>query len=304
MGELSKHMIYEWSKERELFDDEMWSRFYNQKVDMVVKDVDIVKIQTIHRPLMNITENDAIEIANRVGSFLVKQGHICKTGYHFDNDIDCYRIDVEYIGEVRTKQQSEHLELKKIVHNNLEKPNKFLHNYKLEYENIYGHKKIYEIVSRNSDLKPENFGESARKNSDAVGMIMFNTDMSKILLQKEFRLACGEWVYNIPGGLIDKGESVEDAVRRELKEETGLDLISILKVLPSSYTAVGLSNESVITFIGIADGEFSNSTSEDEEIEARWYSTDEVLDLINEGKAMSLRTQTLLYMWATNEQNR
>ncbi len=37
--------------------------------------------------------------------------------------------------------------------------------------------------------------------------------------------------WGFPGGLVDWGETIEMAVRRELKEETGLDLISIQRMV-------------------------------------------------------------------------
>jgi 8-oxo-dGTP diphosphatase len=55
-------------------------------------------------------------------------------------------------------------------------------------------------------------------------MVTFSKDRSKILLLQEFRLACNNWVYNFPGGLSDEGESPENTAKRELKEETGLEI--------------------------------------------------------------------------------
>ena len=40
-------------------------------------------------------------------------------------------------------------------------------------------------------------------------------------------MSVGDYVYNFPAGLIDEGETPEVAAKRELKEETGLDLIVI-----------------------------------------------------------------------------
>ena len=42
-------------------------------------------------------------------------------------------------------------------------------------------------------------------------MVIIATDEADemILIDKEFRLAPGEWVYNFPAGLIDPGETPE-----------------------------------------------------------------------------------------------
>ncbi len=48
-------------------------------------------------------------------------------------------------------------------------------------------------------------------------------DKNKILLQNR---VCDDWHgYALPGGHVEKGESFVDAVKREIKEETGLEII-------------------------------------------------------------------------------
>lgn len=165
---------------------------------------------------------------------------------------------------------------------------KFLNMFVATYEDGE-HKKKYEVISRNK----EPFSIIAT----AVGIIAFSED-NKILLQNEFRMATNEWVYNFPGGLIDKGETEEQAAKRELKEETGLDLIEVKDVLSDAYTAVGISDELVKTIICTARGEFAESSSIDEQIKAKWYTKEEVRTLLKNNAKMSLRTQSFLYLWS------
>lgn len=288
-----EHMQYEWEKERELYTPEMWERFYKQKVDMVIGGINLKENKTIHRPLTNITLEQAQEIARRTRLHAECRGVLVETGAYYDESEECHRIYVEYISDIEDTEPAFELKSLELVHKN-----KFLHNYVGTYKGKDGHEKKYEIISRKTDLNIETFGRENRLKTDAVGIVVLNHWNDKILLQKEFRMACNEWVYNFPGGLIDKGESVEQAAKRELKEETGLKLVEVMKILTPSYTAVGLGDESVATVLGVAVGFIENSDNRDEVIEANWYSRQEVLNLINDGVAMSLRTQSLLYAWA------
>ena len=43
----------------------------------------------------------------------------------------------------------------------------------------------------------------------------------QILLEREYRHGLGEVIWQLPGGLVDEGESLTDAGLRELAEETG-----------------------------------------------------------------------------------
>ncbi len=61
----------------------------------------------------------------------------------------------------------------------------------------------------------------------AVAGIIFNED-EFLLMKKQ-----GTWTgWQFPQGKIDKGESPEQAVKREIEEETGLKDIEIVKKLP------------------------------------------------------------------------
>ena len=155
----------------------------------------------------------------------------------------------------------------------------FIHRYDITYETVDGKEKVYEMISRNPDIST--LSELQAKTPDSVVLIMHDEKNEKILLNKEFRLALGDWVYNFPAGLIDEGEEPIESARRELKEETGLDLLTVNDILPLSYSAIGFANETNLCIVGVADGTFSKSSSTVEEIKAGWYTKDEVKKLLN-----------------------
>ena len=172
---------------------------------------------------------------------------------------------------------------------------KYINRYDITYETEDKKKKCYEMISRDGEIKT--FEELHERQADAVVLIMHNKDKDRILLNREFRLAVGEWVYNFPAGLIDSGETAYDAAKRELWEETGLLLEQVEDVLGESYSAVGFSNEKNVCLIGTASGTFQKSTSTVEEIVPGWYSKEEVRELL-QTKRFAARTQAYCYMWS------
>ena len=154
---------------------------------------------------------------------------------------------------------------------------------------------MYEIISRDKDIKT--LEQLNNNHTDGVVIIMTDTTGEKILLNREYRMAVGGFVYNFPAGLIDKGETPQEAGKRELKEETGLDVISIEDTLFDSYSAIGFSNETNAVIIGKADGTFAPSTSTLEEISAAWYTKAQVRGLLKD-KHFAARTQAYCYLWS------
>lgn len=172
---------------------------------------------------------------------------------------------------------------------------KFITRYDITYETVDKKEKIYEIISRNREL--DSLEALNGKKPDSVVIIATDESGEKLLLNKEFRMAVGDWVYNFPAGLIDEGEEPNQSAKRELWEETGLELYEIDDFIGTSYSAVGFSNEINVCVVGKARGTFRPSTSTVEEIEAKWYTKAELRELLKTGK-FAARTQAYCYLWS------
>ena len=172
---------------------------------------------------------------------------------------------------------------------------KYLTKYDIRYETRTGNLKNYEMVSRSKELSAQE--ELYGSPTDSVVMIMTDPANERLLLTREFRMALGRTVFGFPAGLVDPGESCVESARRELWEETGLTLTEIKEILPDSFNCVGITNEKSCVILGTAEGEFAKSTSDEEEIECRWYTREEVRRLIRE-EAFSARVQMFCYFWS------
>ncbi len=171
----------------------------------------------------------------------------------------------------------------------------FVHRYDISYETKDGRKKIYEMISRNPRIKT--LEDLQKKEANSVVLILHDESGEKLLLNREFRLSMGDWIYSFPAGLIEPGETPEETARRELKEETGLDLVNIKEILPLCYSAVGFSNETNLCTVGTAAGTFQESSSAVEEIEAGWYTKEDVRRLL-QSSLFTARTQIYSYLWS------
>ena len=171
---------------------------------------------------------------------------------------------------------------------------RFIHRYDITYETASGQNKVYEMISRDGAIDSLERLHGGRP--DAVVLILTDESDERILLNREFRLATGQWIYNFPAGLIDGDETPEEAATRELREETGLTLVQVSDVIPLSYSAVGFANETNVCVVGTASGTIRPSDSEVEEIEAGWYSRADVRELLKD-QLFAARTQAYCYLW-------
>jgi ADP-ribose pyrophosphatase len=83
--------------------------------------------------------------------------------------------------------------------------------------------------------------------NDAVVIVPILREADKpprLVLIREFRVPVGDHVIGLPAGLIEPGEPIEEAIRREMREETGLELTSIKRISQPLLSSSGLTDES------------------------------------------------------------
>jgi ADP-ribose pyrophosphatase len=68
----------------------------------------------------------------------------------------------------------------------------------------------------------------------------------RLVLIREFRVPVGEYIIGLPAGLIEKGETVEDSIRREMREETGFEVATIKRITQPLYSSSGLTDEAAM----------------------------------------------------------
>ena len=170
------------------------------------------------------------------------------------------------------------------------KDGRYLKNYELTYENKAGKEKTYEIVSRKELNSISDIG------SQPSGVSIIATKDDRLLLLREFRMGVNKFIYNLCAGMLEEQESIEECIKRELYEETGLKVRKFLDILPPSYSAVAISDvKTYIAFVE-AEGDFEDHSSENEQIEAHFYTRDEVKNMLAT-EEFSSRAQLAAYFF-------
>jgi len=160
----------------------------------------------------------------------------------------------------------------------------------LKSEKVFESKYLEMIKTKyeKKDGKEADWFHVQRVNMPRIVMIVpikldhINTEDSQIIMIKEFRIPLNDYEYGFPAGLVDEGETLEDAIRREMKEETGLDVDEIHSISPAVYNSAGMTNEAVhIAFVSVS-GTMSNKGNEaSEEIEVLAMTSGQSYELFN-----------------------
>jgi nudix-type nucleoside diphosphatase (YffH/AdpP family) len=143
---------------------------------------------------------------------------------------------------------------------------------------------------------------------NSVAVLTFNTHTDKLILINQFRYPTYKnghgWTIEAIAGMIDSGETPEEAARREVEEETGLS-ISALQHITTFYPSPGGSSELIFLYYSEVSGEPTNRDntggiiSEGEDILSLEISLEEALKKIRSGEIMDAKTIIGIY-WLEN----
>ncbi|MDE6622049.1 MAG: NUDIX hydrolase [Lachnospiraceae bacterium] len=185
--------------------------------------------------------------------------------------------------------------------------NKFLNLFRLEALTDSGRPFDYFFVSRRKadEIK------LLTRDSAAEGVVIYpiwKGDPEKIVMIRQYRYPLDDYLYELPAGLIDAGETPEAAAIREMKEETGLDF-EVYADGDEAYRrpffmGAGFTDESCNAVFGYASGAISRDDMEDtESIQVLIVDKEEAGRILREEK-VSLRAAYLLmnFLHADNDE--
>jgi len=118
----------------------------------------------------------------------------------------------------------------------------------------------------------------------------------RILLVRQYRLPAERYLWELPAGRLDPGEKPLQAAKRELAEETGYQARTWTR-LASFWVSPGFVQERMTIFLatGLTAGEAT--PMDDERIEARWFTAQEVAAMIRDRKIEDAKTMIGFYTW-------
>lgn len=183
--------------------------------------------------------------------------------------------------------------------------NKFLNLYEMDALSKDGAPFHYYFASRNrEDELPLLTGEIP--SNGIVIYALRKDEPSRIVMIRQYRYPLGAYLYELPAGLIDRGETANQAAIREMKEETGLMFSPCEEVAPCFrrpyFLGAGLTDETSTSVFGYVFGDTSGAYLEStEDIEVLFVDKEEAKRILKEER-VSLRAAFLLTVFLNSDE--
>jgi ADP-ribose pyrophosphatase len=133
-----------------------------------------------------------------------------------------------------------------------------------------------------------------RHNGSAVMMAV--DEKKRVMLVRQFRLPAGQYMWELPAGKIDDGETAIKAAKRELIEETGVRAKK-WKKLASYYPSPGFLKERMTVFLATDLKQGEAQPMHDEQIETRWFTKKELKQAILSNEIIDGKTMIGYFYW-------
>jgi ADP-ribose pyrophosphatase YjhB (NUDIX family) len=132
-----------------------------------------------------------------------------------------------------------------------------------------------------------------------AGALVIDDEGRVLLARRAVEPDLGRW--DIPGGFLEEGEHPLDGVKRELREETGLDIepLELLGVWMDTYGGDSTA-ESTLNFYWTARALSGDPHAADDVDQLRWFAPDE---LPSPGELAFVNVPLVLAEWRSRQQH-
>jgi ADP-ribose pyrophosphatase len=112
-----------------------------------------------------------------------------------------------------------------------------------------------------------------------------------VILIRQYRYSLNTWLWELPAGSVDEGETPEEAARRECHEEIGKIPATIVR-LAAVYPTPGYCDEEMVFFrvSNLEDTHEQAEVDEDEDIEAKVFELREAREMVRRGEIVDMKT--------------
>ncbi len=183
--------------------------------------------------------------------------------------------------------------------------NPFVNLYDLQVCHKNGKEGKYYVASRAKSAEQLKMNTGENPPDGVVIYALYGETHDRVVLVRQFRYPLGDYVYELPAGLVESGEDFHRAAVRELKEETGLTFtpLSVEEMYERpAFTSVGMTDESCATVYGYASGEISRDYMEEsEDIEIILADRNEIRRILREEKVAIICSYMLMHFLADQE---